>query len=224
MLIKGDPVKKLYVFIPIAVVLLVLAACATNESKPAKLVTKYDITLTKVLKTEEPSARYKAPVADTTLVNKLRFRWEDENMRTIWSASENGFELTLYNASSNPISINWDKGIYLDYDNIGHRLTLASVKDNERDKPLGSSTIAPLGNLIETILSADHLSMSSLLGVYVKTPLLPTDYESAVRYIGKEMKLVLPITIDGKTMNYEHTFKVTRVRQIQQKSSSIFGL
>jgi hypothetical protein len=91
------------------------------------------------------------------------------------------------------------------------------VKDNERDKPLGSSTIAPLGNLIETILSADHLSMSSLLGVYVKTPLLPTDYESAVRYIGKEMKLVLPITIDGKTMNYELSIKVTESSDTAEK-------
>ncbi len=217
--------KKLYFLVPLAVILLLLAACASNDgTQNTKLVTKYDISLVKVVKTEDPAARYKAPVADTTLVNKLRFRWEDETLRTIWSASENGFELTLYNASGKPISLNWDKALYLDYDNIGHRIVLGSGKDSEKDKPLGSSTVVPQGNLVETIFSADNISLSSLLGVYVRTPMLPTDFASATRYVGKELKLILPFTIDGKPFTYEQTFKVTKVRQVQQKSSSLFGL
>lgn len=217
--------KKLYILIPVAVMLLLLAACASNDgTQNMKLVTKYDISLMKVVKAEDPGARYKAPVADTTLVNKLRYRWEDETMRTIWSASENGFELTLYNASSKPISLNWDKALYLDYDNIGHRIVLSSGKDSEKDKPLGLSTVPPQGNLVETIFSADNISLSSLLGVYVRTPLLPTDFAAAARYVGKEMKLLLPFTIDGNSSNYEFTFRVTKVRQVQQKSSSLFGL
>lgn len=217
--------KKTYLLILLALVLLFLAACASSGKAPAtKQVTKYDIALTKVVRSGETNARTKAPVADTTMVNKLRYRYDDELMRTIWSASENGFELTLYNSSEKNITINWDQGIYLDYDNIGHRLLISRTKDVDKDKPQAASVINPRANLVESIFSADHSSLSSLLGVYVRTPLLPIDYASAVRYNGKEMKLILPIGVDGKSQNYEYTFKVIAVRQITVKKNTLFGL
>lgn len=217
--------NKVYLLIPLALILLFLAACASNTDGAApKMATKYDIALTKVVKTGDLTGRSKAPVADSTLINKLRYRYEDELMRTIWSASENGFELTLYNASEKNITINWEQGVYLDFDNIGHRLVPSSTKDSEKDKPIAASTIAPRGNLVETIFSADHISLSSVLGIYTRSPLLPTDFASAVRYKNKELKLILPFVVDGVTLNYEHTFKVINVRQVAVKSTSIFGL
>ena len=212
--------NKLYLLAALGLIILVLAACAsTGEGAKTKLVTKYDIALVKVVNTTDLTGRAKSPVADTTLVNKLRYRYEDNLVRTIWSASEAGFELTLYNASDKSIMISWEQGLYLDYDNIGHRLLISSTKDADKDKPQAVSTIAPRGNLVETIGSADHVSQSSVLGVYARSPLLPTDYASAVRYNGKEMKLILPITIDGVVNNYEHTFKVIGVRQVTAKTS-----
>ena len=99
--------KIAYLFMPLAIILLLLTACATTGDEQAtKLVTKYDIALTKVSRGGNETTRSKAPVADTTLVDKLRFHYDDEFMHTIWYASENGFELTLYNAS--------DKNIILD--------------------------------------------------------------------------------------------------------------
>ncbi len=216
---QGEYMKKLYLLALLALILLILAACATNsEGAKTKLVTKYDIALVKVVNTSDLTGRAKSPVADTTLVNKLRYRYEDNLMRTIWSASETGFELTFYNASEKNVSINWEQGLYLDYDNIGHRLLLASTKDADKDKPQAASTIVPRGNIVETITSVDHVSMSNVLGVYARSPLLPTDYTSAVRYKGKEMKLILPISIDGITSNYEWTFKVIAVRQVAVKT------
>ncbi|MCK9309619.1 MAG: hypothetical protein M0P99_05040, partial [Candidatus Cloacimonetes bacterium] len=75
-----------------------------------------------------------------------------------------------------------------------------------------------------TIFSADHVSLSSLLGSYIRTPLLPTDYATAVRYNGKELKLVMPVIIDGVSFQYEYLFKVTNVRQVAVKSTGWFGL
>ncbi|MDD4310727.1 MAG: hypothetical protein PHO32_10125 [Candidatus Cloacimonetes bacterium] len=217
--------KQIHVLILAAVILMLLAACTTNTGTATpKMATKYDIALTKVVRSADTSGRNKAPVADSTLVNKLRYRYEDDMMRTIWSASENGFELTLYNASEKNIAINWEQGLYLDYDNIGHRLIISATKDSEKEKPQAASVIPPRGNLVETIFSADHISLSSMLGIYVHNPLLPTDYASAVRYKGKEMKVILPVVVDGVSQNYEHTFKVINVRQVAVKSSSIFGL
>lgn len=217
--------RKLIIFILAGIILLAFAACATNSETPAtKLVTKYDIALTKVTRSDASMGKVKAPVADTTLVDKLRYRYEDDLMRTIWSASENGFELTLYNASDKTITIDWDKGLYLDYDNIGHRLLPSKTKDADKDKAQVPSVISPRGNLIETIYSADHVSLSSMLNVYTRSPLLPTDYPSAVRYQGKELKLILPISADGSSMQYEYTFKIANVRQISVKKTTFFGL
>ncbi|MDD3869583.1 MAG: hypothetical protein PHN58_03970, partial [Candidatus Cloacimonetes bacterium] len=66
---------------------------------------------------------------------------------------------------------------------------------------------------------ADHTKPSTLLGVYVRTPLLPTEYAKAVRYHGKEMKIKLPIIVDNTTYNYEFTFKIVSVRQAPSSSS-----
>jgi len=212
--------NKLYLLAALGLIILVLAACAsTGEGAKTKLVTKYDIALVKVVNTTDLTGRAKSPVADTTLVNKLRYRYDDTLMRTIWSASEAGFELTFYNASDKNMSINWEQGLYLDYDNIGHRLLISSTKDADKDKPQSASAILPRGNIVETITSADHVSLSNVLGVYVRSPLLPTDYASAVRYKGKEMKLVLPITVDGVVNTYEHTFRIIDVRQVTAKTS-----
>lgn len=211
--------------IALTAVLLLLAACATNQDGAApRMVTKYDIALTKVNRIGDASGKVKSPVADTTLVDKVRYRYEDEIMRTIWSATENGFEVTFYNPTEKIITIDWDGGQYLDYDNIGHRLLISKTKDADKDKPQTPTVISPRGNLIETITSADHVRLSSVMGLYVCEPLLPTDYASAVRYNGKEMKLTLPITTDGNTHVYEHVFKVVGVRQVAAKSSGWFGL
>jgi hypothetical protein len=217
--------RKIIILISLTAILLLIAACATNSDGAAvKMVTKYDIALSKVARMDNSMGKQKYPVADTTLVDKLRYRYEDDLMRTIWSASENGFELTAYNASDKSITIDWEKGLYLDYDNIGHRLLPSKTKDADKDKPQVPSVIAPRGNLIETIYSADHVSLSAVLGVYVRAPLLPTDYASAVRYQGKELKLLLPVLVDGVSTQYEYTFKVENVRQVAAKKSSFFGL
>ena len=213
-------IRKFNLHIPLAIILLLLASCATNEQgQSTKLVTKYDIALTKVSRGNEVNIRSKPIIADTTIVNKTRYRYEDELMNTIWYASENGFELTLYNPSDKNLTLDWDKGLYLDYDNIGHRLLISSTPDSEKDKPQAPSTIAPRNNLTETIFSADHTKPSTLLGVYVRTPLLPTEYAKAVRYHGKEMKIKLPIIVDNTTYNYEFTFKIVSVRQAPSSSS-----
>ncbi len=218
--------RRLITILISAIILLGLAACATTTSDTAatKLVTKYDIALATVNRSDASMGRVKAPVADTTLVNKLRYRYEDELIRTIWSASENGFELTMYNASDKTITIDWDKGLYLDYDNIGHRLLPSKTKDADKDKVQVPSVVPARGNLVETIYSADHVSLSSVMGLYVRNPLLPTDYASAVRYQGKELKLTLPFSIDGTQVTYDFLFKITNVRQIAVKKSSFFGL
>ncbi|PKN73440.1 MAG: hypothetical protein CVU50_01620 [Candidatus Cloacimonetes bacterium HGW-Cloacimonetes-3] len=217
--------RKLIFFLLAGIILLALAACATNsETSPTKLVTRYDIALTRVTRADAAMGKVKSPVADTTLVDKLRYRYEDDLMRTIWSASENGFELTLYNASDKIITIDWDKGLYLDYDNIGHRLLPSKTKDADKDKAQVPSVINPRGNLIETIFSADHVSLSAVLGIYTRTPLLPVDYASAVRYQGKELKLSLPVNVGGVDTQYEYVFNVLNVRQVAVKKNSFFGL
>jgi len=66
--------NKLYLLAALGLIILVLAACAsTGEGAKTKLVTKYDIALVKVVNTTDLTGRAKSPVADTTLVNKLRY-------------------------------------------------------------------------------------------------------------------------------------------------------
>jgi len=69
------------------------------------------------------------------------------------------------------------------------------------------------------LVSATHIYQSPLTGLWVKRPMLPIDFGEASRYKNKEMKLIIPFTVDGLSAQYEFVFKIKDVRQVTATSN-----
>lgn len=216
--------KKSLALIAVVVVLLGIFGCSTtSKSKAEKQIVKYDIELSKVRKASDINQRYRAPVADDSLGDVVRYAYEDDLFRSIWSATEAGWDLVIYNKSEAPIMINWDNVNYMDVDNIGHPVLISSTKLADKDKGQTPSVIVRRGSLSEKLFSATHVYQSPVTGLWVKRPLLPIDYTEAVRYKDKEIKLIIPFTVEGLSSQYEFVFKIKNVSQVPSPSNPWAG-
>lgn len=201
--------RKPILFMLLAIILLGMFACSVTGSSE-KMIVKYDIELSMVRKASDYNQRYRAPVADT--LDVVRYAYEDDLFRSIWSATEAGWNLTLYNKSEQTMTIDWDSVQYLDVDKIGHGVLVSGTKYAERNNAQTPTAITRRGNITETLFSKDHVYQSTT-GVWAKRPLFPVDFSEAARYKGKSFSLIIPFTVEGLTSQYEFVFNIKDVRQ-----------
>jgi len=177
---------------------------------------KYDIALTRVRKASDINQRYQAPVADT--LDQVRYVYEDDLFRSLWSASESGWDLTLYNKSEKTLTIDWDEAVYMDVDRIGRGVLSSTTKYADRNNPQTPTVVARRGNISESLFSKDHVYQSTT-GVWTKRPLFPIDFSEAERYKNKTVSLIVPFTVDGLIAQYEFIFTIKDVQQVPSTSN-----
>jgi hypothetical protein len=208
--------RKSLIFILLAAVLLGVFGCSVTGSAE-KMIVKYDIELARVRKASDINQRYQAPVADTTM-GIARYAYEDDLFRSIWSADESGWELSLYNKSEETLTIDWDEAAYMDVDKIGRGVLASSTKYSERNNPQTPTVIARRGNITENLFSKDHVYQSTT-GVWAKRPLFPIDFSEAQRYKDKTVSLIIPFNVSGLTAQYEFVFNIKNVSQVPSTSN-----
>jgi len=210
--------KRIIAISAVVIILIGMFGCAGTASSAEKKIVKYDIKLEMVRKASDINQRYQAPVADSSL-GVVRYTYEDDLFRSIWSISEAGWEVVMYNKSEKPVMIDWNQAQYLDVDGIGHTLLVSTTPLSARDQDQTPSLINRRGNLNEKLFSATHVYQSPLTGLWSKRPLLPIDFSEAARYKGKELKLNIPFTVDGLSAEYQFVFKIADVRQVTATSN-----
>ncbi|MCB5252204.1 MAG: hypothetical protein RBR69_01190 [Candidatus Cloacimonadaceae bacterium] len=207
--------QRYLIFTLFGLILIGVFGCS-GSSAAQKMVVKYDVELSMVRKASDINQRYQAPVADT--MDVVRYAYEDDLFRSIWSATEAGWNLVLYNKSEKPLIIDWDEVVYMDVDNIGHKVLASGTKLSERDNPQTPSVIARRGNINESLFSADHVYVSST-GILARRPLWPVDFTEAKRYEGKKVRLMIPFMVDGLSAQYEFVFTIKNVSQEASSSN-----
>lgn len=200
----------------LGLILIGILGCSGGTAAKKRMIVKYDVELTMVRKASDINQRYLAPAADT--LDVVRYAYEDDLFRSIWSASEAGWNLVLYNKSEKPLMIDWDEVNYMDVDNIGHRVLASGTKLSEINNPQTPTVIPRRGNITETLFSADHVYQSST-GLLARRPLWPIDFTEAKRYEGKQVRLMIPFTVDGLSAQYEFVFTIKNVSQVASSSN-----
>lgn len=207
--------RKSIISILLAAILLGMFACS-GTSASEQMIVKYDIALTRVRKASDINQRYQAPVADT--LDQVRYAYEDDLFRSLWSASESGWDLTLYNKSEKTLTIDWDEAVYMDVDKIGRGVLSSTTKYADRNNPQTPTVVARRGNISESLFSKDHVYQSTT-GVWTKRPLFPIDFSEAERYKNKTVSLIVPFTVDGLIAQYEFIFTIKDVQQVPSTSN-----
>ena len=186
----------------------------------------YDIGLNSV----ESPADAKVQFGENKIVKFIQdenqmFRYEDKYIVIVWTVLTSRLAFTIKNQSGHTVKINWDDVAYVNYNGYVSRVMHKGVKYIEREKPQGSISIPNNATYDDVILPTDNVHFNPGFGAYVpaqweKFALIPCYYNSKKdmqadlnmgTWIGKTIRVLLPIEIEGIKNDYSFEFRVNDV-------------
>jgi len=150
-------------------------------------------------------------------VQVKKYRYEDDFIDIVWYVSSTDFNFTLKNKSNHTIKINWDDISYVDYEGKAGRVMHSGVKYSDRNNIQPASTIPKNSSLSDILVPTENVYFNSgEYGGLGKKLLIPSIYQnpddfasSANTYVGKTMKVLMPIVIENVQNDYTFEFSIT---------------
>jgi hypothetical protein len=209
--------KKL-IFFPLLATLC-LSSCwtpyQTTYSTPASpdlsISGSYDIVLNEVERPENTKERY----GESTIITleeegTTKYSYEDELIRIVWLPGSTKFSFLLENKSTHSIRIIWDEAVYVDKDGSSGRVMHSGVKYSERNNSQPPTVIVKNSNITDIIVPSDYVYYDRY---WTTNDLFPTYAASKEKleemnqkYIGKTVKILLPLQIQDTVNEYLFSF------------------
>jgi len=147
-------------------------------------------------------------------------KFSDDVVDISWWLSAKSMNFELYNKSDNPIKIIWDDVIYVDQDGKSNKTIHEGVMFINSHSSQPPTTIAGGSKVIDRIVPSDNLYyVSGYNSGWREMSLLPSGYYKregvsipGEKLIGKEIKILMPIEIEGEVINYTFTFNIDNFR------------
>lgn len=195
--------------------LLSLGSCASM------LVSKeysgdYEYTLTSVECPQIQTEPYgEKSITTTTEDNALKYIFQDDYIAITWAVTQEKFFFSLKNLTEHNIQVIWDEAVYVDVDGGSNRVMHAGVKYSEMNNTQASTTVAANSILTDVVSPTCNIyynsttgwTHNSLLGRFHKEQQVVIDTMQG--NVGKDLKVILPIKINGIVNEYTFTFTVT---------------
>ncbi|MDY2832260.1 MAG: hypothetical protein SOU49_05905 [Sodaliphilus pleomorphus] len=197
----------------ISLVCMMFTSCGFLKSYTAK----YDVSLATVESPADARAQFgETKVASFTDGQINKYRYEDDYIDIVWYVSSTQFNFDLKNKSNHTIKINWDDISYVDCEGKTGRVMHSGVKYNERNNSQPASTIPKGASLSDILLPTDNVYFTSgKYGGWNERLLIPSIYQNqeafakeASSYVGKTMKILMPIMIENVQNDYTFEFTI----------------
>ena len=199
-----------------AAITMLLASCGTMLTTTNHYA-NYNIVLSEVESPENAKVEYGETKVVTMAEEGIdKYVYEDDYMRIAWYVDLKMFHFTLTNKSKHSIKINWDDISYVDVNGAANRIIHAGVKYSEKSNAQAPTTVPRRASITDLILPADNVKYNQYTG-WLTYFLFPMHYtsvdvmnETAPKYVGKEMCILMPIEIEGVRNEYMFVFKVDK--------------
>ncbi len=191
--------------------LALLTSCGTTYQA------RYAVGLNSV----ESPADAKQQFGETKVVNfteadLTKYRYEDDYIDIVWYVGQKQFNFVLKNKSNHTIKINWDDISYVDIKGNTGRVMHSGVKYVDRNASQPASSIPKGASLSDILLPVDNVYfVSGQYGGWREKLLIPAYYQSkeameqeAPTYVGKQMKILMPISIESVQNDYTFVFNI----------------
>ena len=199
--------------ITLALVAIFMTSCKSSYYYTAS----YNVQLATV----ESPADAKKQFGETKVVNFKdgevnKYRYEDDYIEIIWYVSAYKFYFDLRNKSNYTIKINWDDISYVDYDGKVGRVMHSGVKYIDRNSSQPATTIPKDACIKDVLVPTENVYLiPGLYGGWREKLLIPSTYSSreafansASTYIGKTMRILMPIMIENVQNDYTYEFSI----------------
>ena len=178
----------------------------------------YDISLSQVESPSNQKDQFSETIAKIEGEDGIsKDSFEDDNIQMIWYVGLEEFYFTIENKTNHALKINWNEAVYVDIDKKAGKVIHSGVKYAQKNEAQVPSLISKGSRLEDVVVPADNIYYSSYLNSWETKQLFPTSFSSdealnnAQKYEGKEISILLPITIENVQNDYLFTFKVNKV-------------
>ena len=177
----------------------------------------YNVGLKEVERPENAKERYgESKIVNFKEEGKTKYSYEDDMIKIVWLPLSTQFGFKLKNKTDHSIKIIWDEAVYVDQNGSSGRVMHAGVKYTDRNNPQPPTVVVKNANIEDIIVPTDNVYyVSGKYGGWRTKPMFPnrasTQEELNVltqKYIGKEVKILLPLKIQETINEYIFTFKV----------------
>ena len=148
-------------------------------------------------------------------IDSLLSVYEDSIIKIDWdyASTQIGFELT--NKSEQTIKIIWDDAAYISLSNESSRIFHNGIKFVDRENPQPPTSIYKKTTLSDLIAPTSYTTyVSGQYGGWNSRPLIPVSasaWSTKIEYIesllGRTMRIILPIKIEDKVIEYAFSFR-----------------
>ena len=155
------------------------------------------------------------------------FTFEDENIKIRWDFDYTRVDFVLENKTDKSIKVIWDEAIYVDEYGQSANIMHKGIKYIDRNDSQKPSTVARSSKLNDSITPTSKIYYQNptqyTQGGWREKPLFhnkiafnkQTVKDSCSNTVGLEVKILLPVEIDGIIQEYIFTFKVEDIHIIQ---------
>lgn len=213
--------KMLFVaVIPLLGLFSLLTSCATQfDTVTASL---YNVEAPKDAKTRYGETK----IVPIQIDGKTNYQYEDDYIDIKWSVGQKEFYFTLKNKSDYTIRLPWEDVSYVNILGSTGRVMHNGIKYSEKNNSQPPSVIPKNSSLTDVILPTDNVHYINVgtSSSWVTIPLINLSIdknnfeESKKQWIGKTVRVLLPIVIEGVKNDYIFEF---RVEDIQKGGSPV---
>ena len=149
------------------------------------------------------------------IIDTLLSVYEDSIIKIDWdyAVSQIGFELT--NKSEQTLKLIWDEAAFISFNNESGRVFHKGVKYTDRENPQPPTSIYKKTTLSDLVAPTSYTRyVSGKYGGWRSDPLIPVEpgmLSSKIEYIegllGLTMRVILPIKIEDRVLEYAFSFR-----------------
>lgn len=198
-----------------------LTSCSTYD-------VEYDVSLSAIERVEilETTNKVERKELATSSDKNL---YEDDFIKTNWIYSKTIFNFEMENKTDRTITINWDAAAYVDAEGRAGKISHSGVKYMDMEKSQVISVIPNKSYITNSIYPIDNVYYDADYNNAIKRlknkvgwqhlPIIPSKYKSAEQrkkwapyYVGKNIRFVLPLTINDKLYEYSFYFRINNYK------------
>jgi hypothetical protein len=158
---------------------------------------------------------------ETKVVNFMdqgvtKYSYEDGLIKIVWLPGNSQFSFALLNKSDHSIKILWDEAVYVNENGSSQKIMHSGVKYIDRTNIQPPTTVVKGASIEDLVMPTDNVYfVSGQYGGWRETPLFKNNASTSeelevikTAYIGKTVKILLPLKIEDTTNEYLFTFKI----------------
>ena len=197
---------------------MILVVSIITVSCTSVSIARYSIGLQSV----ESPIDVKKQFGETKVVNFedngiSKYRYEDDYIDIVWFVGSDRFNFDLKNKTNHTLRINWDDISYVNYAGQVKRVIHSGIKYRETSSIQPATNIPRGTNLVDILVPDENIkfigdelawNVDYLIPSVYKTPEDFNAENGAASYVGKTLKIMMPIIIQDVQNDYMFTFEI----------------